>query len=132
MCSGFEDMQHNGQGSRSSSFFGLGEAKSIKFGHPFGRGQKDLPSIFTFGNKDAIEADIIHDDTVREALDGKRDQLFVVFPLDLEPDRNALAMGNCDFQRRVDNRALNEICGVLVIRFERYKNLGRVPELNIA
>ena len=43
-----------------------GKAETIGLGHPFCRAQKNLALVLSFGNQHAVQADVIHDDPVRE------------------------------------------------------------------
>ena len=74
-------MKEDGKGGLAPGLVFDGKAETIGLGHPLCPAQKNLALVLSFGNQHAVQADVIHDDPVREVLDGKGDQILVAVTL---------------------------------------------------
>src|ERR1043166_1268797 len=108
-------MDQHGQRGLVLLLFGLCEAKAVNFGNPFGRGEEKLPVILALGDQDAIEADIVDDNTMRKALHTESDEVVMAISFDLQPGGNALAGRDGDFERGVGSGTFDEVGGGWVI-----------------
>src|ERR1051326_7681042 len=114
----FADVEEEGEGGLVVGLVGFGEAEAVHFGDPFGGGEENLALVAVFGNQGAVEADVVHDDAVGEALDAEGDEVVVAVAFDLEPGGDALAGSDGDFERFVGHGAFDKVGGGGVVRFE--------------
>jgi hypothetical protein len=60
------DFDEDGEGRLAAGFVGDGEGEAVGFGDPAFGAEEDFAVVLVFGNKDAVEADVIDDDAVGE------------------------------------------------------------------
>src|SRR4030095_15532998 len=104
----FANVEEEGEGGLVVRLVGASEAKAIDVRNPFGSGEEDLTSAFVFGDQNAVETDVVHDHTVRKTFDAEGDEVVEPVAFDFEPDGDALAGRDGDFEGRRGDAAFEE------------------------
>src|ERR1044071_7948166 len=85
---GSADFQQNGTRSLAPGLLLDHIKKPLLFRAPFGRVKKALPLTSATGNEHPVQADVGHDDPMRQVFGKKRHQILVAIPFDFQPGRD--------------------------------------------
>ena len=81
------------------TFIGNGVAVAVRLGHPTGGGEEDVPLGLPLGYQDAVQANVVHDNTVGKVIHSERDSLVMPVPPHLQVRGDNLARSDDDLGR---------------------------------